>query len=634
MTVLHRFEGADDSHTVKLEKGFKQSFGICIVKGEVKDSPNSKVSGIFIKDIIPQTPAQQCGKLKIGDRILSINGNDVRNATEETFINYIRDAGAAITLKVQTFDQQQNSSKNESKPSKPTENGYLPNGDISNKTSSSSKPVAADSDSDEEDTRDMTGRTISAAGYEIDRASAGNAKLSKGEAETDTEAEDEYGYTTKKIKKRYGTLGQVHKTEVFRPPNTDLGLALAGNKDRQTMSCIVAGINPSGIIASANLKPGDELLEVNGTVLQNRCHLNASPIFRSITTEKIVFVVLRRPPNKSVLSVKTVTYFPVVIDETEHLFTTYKNVRLVQVQKVGSSLGIMIIEGKHSEVGAGIFISDLQAGSNAELAGLKVGEMILAINKDVLVESNYDTAAGILKRAEGVVNLVICSLKKEEEKKEDDKKKEKEKEKKDAPPPEPEKPQDPSVAEIKPNRKTLIEIKPEKKPLGCMVVGGKNSFVTTGVVVTNVYADGVIAKDNRLQPFDQIIEFNGNPCNAAEMTALKVYQLFNLPYDRITLTVWRNDPPEVEKINIDVARKPGKDLGLAMVANPKGVLISEIVSAGCADIDSRLQRGDIISKLNGDSLENTSFEACCALFKAATGKVSLEITRPKPTART
>lgn len=30
------------------------------------------------------------------------------------------------------------------------------------------------------------------------------------------------------------------------------------------------------------------------------------------------------------------------------------------------SLGIMIIEGKHAEVGQGIFISDLQEGSSAE----------------------------------------------------------------------------------------------------------------------------------------------------------------------------------------------------------------------------------------------------------------------------
>lgn len=35
-------------------------------------------------------------------------------------------------------------------------------------------------------------------------------------------------------------------------------------------------------------------------------------------------------------------------------------------QTQGQGLGIMIIEGKHAEVGKGIFISDIQEGSAAE----------------------------------------------------------------------------------------------------------------------------------------------------------------------------------------------------------------------------------------------------------------------------
>lgn len=76
----------------------------------------------------------------------------------------------------------------------------------------------------------------------------------------------------------------------------------------------------------------------------------------------------------------------------------------------------MIIEGKHAEVGQGIFISDIQEGSAAEIvctemkkmylrilnfwvennffftcqAGLLVGDMILAVNMDCLLGSTYD----------------------------------------------------------------------------------------------------------------------------------------------------------------------------------------------------------------------------------------------------
>jgi hypothetical protein len=42
-------------------------------------------------------------------------------------------------------------------------------------------------------------------------------------------------------------------------------------------------------------------------------------------------------------------------------------------------------------------------------AGLEIGEMILAVNKDSLVGSNYDTAANLLKRTEGLVTLVVSN---------------------------------------------------------------------------------------------------------------------------------------------------------------------------------------------------------------------------------
>lgn len=39
--------------------------------------------------------------------------------------------------------------------------------------------------------------------------------------------------------------------------------------------------------------------------------------------------------------------------------------------------------------------------------------------------------------------------------------------------------------------------------------------------------------DNRLQPFDQVLEFNGNRLEHTEMTQHKVYELFNLEYQKV-----------------------------------------------------------------------------------------------------
>ena len=66
---------------------------------------------------------------------------------------------------------------------------------------------------------------------------------------------------------------------------------------------------------------------------------------------------------------------------------------MLQLKKGQTGLGIMIIEGKHAEVGNGIFISDIQEGSIAEQAGLVVGDMILAVNQDELLGADYDTVS-------------------------------------------------------------------------------------------------------------------------------------------------------------------------------------------------------------------------------------------------
>lgn len=96
------------------------------------------------------------------------------------------------------------------------------------------------------------------------------------------------------------------------------------------------------------------------------CHLNASVAIKGICGSTLEFILLRKDIEKTDVAVKHVVSFPVIIDQIDQLHENYKNVRNVAIQKTGPSLGIMIIEGKHSDLGQGIFISDIQLGSNAE----------------------------------------------------------------------------------------------------------------------------------------------------------------------------------------------------------------------------------------------------------------------------
>ncbi|XP_021700002.1 multiple PDZ domain protein isoform X4 [Aedes aegypti] len=446
----------------------EKSFGISIVGGTVNVSDDSIVSGIFIKNIIPNSPADKCGLLKIAD--------------EEDNLESIPKLEDEIISK----DTSKLSVKNETPTHRESDSG------------------PEEDSSDDEDARDLEGKTYTKAGIEIDRASAGNIKRTKEEISLDTDEEDSFGYTARKIKKKYSALGNVLHHSIDRSCGSSLGISLAGHRDRTKMACFIAGINPKGAAAAAPFEIGDEILEVNGLVLHGRSHLNVPTIIKGLEGTSLKFIVLRRKNAMEELAVKPVTQFPVCIDEEDEIFSTYKNVRIVSIKKAASGLGIMIIEGKHAEVGQGIFISDIQEGSMADKAGLNIGEMILSVNKDSLLGCSYEAAASLLKKTEGVITLKICNPNKGKEATDAnsnhlDPKQPNTASGKSSPilmndatalsRPVTPKPQaspvkeiiDPSKAEVISNENSTIEIVTDKSPLGISVVGGSDSRINISV---------------------------------------------------------------------------------------------------------------------------------------------------------
>lgn len=72
--------------------------------------------------------------------------------------------------------------------------------------------------------------------------------------------------SAEKLKKKYGPLGgKIIRANIQRDAG-NLGLALAGCRDRTKMGSYVAGINPKGSASIHNLQIGDEILEVTAFV--------------------------------------------------------------------------------------------------------------------------------------------------------------------------------------------------------------------------------------------------------------------------------------------------------------------------------------------------------------------------------
>ncbi|KAF5275206.1 hypothetical protein FQR65_LT04239 [Abscondita terminalis] len=385
-----------------------------------------------------------------------------------------------------------------------------------------------------------------------------------------------------------------------------LGLSLAGHKDRNCMAVFVCGLNPNGeAYKMGGIEVGDEILEVNGIVLHGRCHLNASAIIKGLAGPVFKIVILRRKAAINDIAVRPLTQFPVTLEEeevNEERFTGYPNVRNVIVEKGNHSLGIMIIEGKHSEMGQGIFISDILDDSVADKAGLEVGEMILAVNKDLLLGANYETAANILKRTEGVVTLVLSNpikrLLSNDLNKVDHKV--------DSvstitavnattpraltPIKDLTRPPsslaehavaeviDPTTCSIIPGKETTIEVKTNNQSLGLFLVGGKDTLIS------------------------------------------------------IKLVILRPKSAEYVNVEADLARKPGKGLGLSIIGKAcgKGAYVSEILNGGTADVDGRIAKGDLLVSINSQDVENLSAEEIGAILKTITGRTVLKLRRFKP----
>lgn len=81
---------------VELQKKPNKGLGLCIVK----DSRGDNTPGPYISEILPNSIAYTEGRLKKGDHIVNINGEDVTNQRITATITMLKCLPGLITLKV------------------------------------------------------------------------------------------------------------------------------------------------------------------------------------------------------------------------------------------------------------------------------------------------------------------------------------------------------------------------------------------------------------------------------------------------------------------------------------------------------------------------------------------------------
>ncbi|KAI3376455.1 hypothetical protein L3Q82_016917 [Scortum barcoo] len=519
-----------------------KSLGISIVGGRGMGSRLSNgevMRGIFIKHILEDSPAGQNGTLKTGDRIVEVDGVDLRDASHEEAVEAIRRAGNPVSFLVQSIIH------------RPRVSPYNRQSSI---TDTSEERAAAM-------TRDNKDKP---AKREAAKASPTSAVLllpvvpHVGETDTDTlteipgrpaeaeeekevvveeeEVEDEFGYSWKNIIQRYGSLpGVLHMMELEKG-KTGLGLSLAGNRDRSRMSVFVVGIDPNGAAGrDGGMVVGDELLEINGQVLYGHSHQNASSIIKS-SPSKVKIIFVRNTEALNQMAVGPVREHegdavePHAEPETRAAngdADTSEYAHHVIKLTEGGEPGISFVEG-NTESGVEIQSISEVKGHTGKEGCMRPGDKLLAVNGESVLGYTVEKVNSLLRKTKGPVKLTFSTNETFSSS-----------------------PQstcmdggcsysghaglpsaatatlsqleaeagtsqsrsstpstlacDPATCPIIPGCETTIDISKGRTGLGLSIVGGCDTLLGA-IIIHEVYEEGAASKDGRLWAGDQILE--------------------------------------------------------------------------------------------------------------------------------
>uniref|UniRef100_H3AXP7 Membrane associated guanylate kinase, WW and PDZ domain containing 2 n=3 Tax=Latimeria chalumnae TaxID=7897 RepID=H3AXP7_LATCH len=86
---------------VLIHRKENEGFGFVIISSLNRPESGTTVSVPHkIGRIIEGSPADRCGKLKVGDRILAVNGQSIINMPHADIVKLIKDAGLSVTLRI------------------------------------------------------------------------------------------------------------------------------------------------------------------------------------------------------------------------------------------------------------------------------------------------------------------------------------------------------------------------------------------------------------------------------------------------------------------------------------------------------------------------------------------------------
>ncbi|XP_046353265.1 membrane-associated guanylate kinase, WW and PDZ domain-containing protein 1-like isoform X6 [Haliotis rufescens] len=234
------------------------TIGEFIDKGDADASSESveksKPRVPWIGRILDNSPAERCGRLHVGDRILAVNNNDITNMHHEDIVNLIRDSGYSVNLSI---------------------------GPPPGKASDDNSSTASTSQ------RSSQGSMVNAMAYpavgenEISRRPDVSPHHQTWDRFPPPTAEKPKDLSRSRVQNHHEPEeGELYNVELHRG-SRGFGFSIRGGREFNNMPLFVLRIAEGGAAdVDCRLRVGDQILEINSYQTDNMTHTEAIDIIQ------------------------------------------------------------------------------------------------------------------------------------------------------------------------------------------------------------------------------------------------------------------------------------------------------------------------------------------------------------------
>ncbi|XP_029950360.1 multiple PDZ domain protein [Salarias fasciatus] len=320
----------------------------------------SNDTGIFVSDIIRGGVADSDGRLLLGDQILSINGEDVRAASQEHAKTLLQSCSGHVQLEVARFK--------------------------------AGVQYSQRSQSEDSDCSTLT-------------PSSGCDAVFSHQRETDNKT---WRNTLQDL--------NIRKVIIHKGPCDSLGISVAGGvgSPHGNVPLFIATMDTDGLAAKTQkLQTGDRVLSINDVSTEGMTHAHAGSLLKNSTGT----ISLQVAPGSWGWSMQEQSEIHArSLTQPSSLTWTHNNLcarmyKTITLDRGSSGLGFSIVGGFGSPHGdLPIYIKTIfSKGAAMEDGRLKRGDQIIAVNGHCLEGVTHAEAVDILKKTKGTVVLTVLS---------------------------------------------------------------------------------------------------------------------------------------------------------------------------------------------------------------------------------